>query len=237
MATMTTSTGASAHTHTHKLCLCVFTLIFASTGITKADAIACNGTQLQGAATCTKGFAEGMKCEETFAEAGPGVYVQCGIVDGSCLSAGPFCEAEGPTCTYLVGFPKEEGKAWAEVLKEIPSAATFIKVTMGDVVDYFKPVTGATLPQMIQSNNKHQFSTDGSTWVTPEFNPTPHWGGSAANWPANNLKDDARYQLSGWYKDNWAHGEVICPGCCSDSKDAEKTGSWWSRDWAMYTCS
>ena len=74
----------------------------------------------------------------------------------------------------------------------IPSNAVYIKLIMGSVVDYYKPIPGKSFCEMLQSYNLHQWSSDGKNWVTPKHYHT-HLGGSLANYPT-----DGRKYLSFW---------------------------------------
>jgi hypothetical protein len=101
---------------------------------------------------------------------------------------------------------------WEQQCSRIPAGATYVKVVMGDIVDYFRPITGATFCQMLTSvataaASKHQWSADGQTWVTPSYGSF-NWitGGSAHNWPRDNNPGDNRYYLSFW-------GAAFCPNC------------------------
>ena len=73
---------------------------------------------------------------------------------------------------------------------------------MGSVVDYFKPVSGKTYCEMLLSFELHQWSSDGSNWVTPRYH-IKNLGGSASEYPS-----DERRFLSFWGGNN-EHG-----GCC-----------------------
>ena len=91
----------------------------------------------------------------------------------------------------------------------IPSNALYLKIVMGDVVDYFKPVEGKTYSEMLQSNLLHQWSSDGKNWVIPTYYPgADHFGGSANGYPT-----DGRSYLSFW---GHTRGNVY-GGCCTYS--------------------
>ena len=91
----------------------------------------------------------------------------------------------------------------------IPSNAIYIKIVMGSVVDYFKPVEGKTYCEMLQSNKLHQWSSNGKQWVIPLYYPV-HFGGSAINYPA-----DGRDFLSFWGFGAGANNNQ--GGCCHNS--------------------
>ena len=111
---------------------------------------------------------------------------------------------------------------WKEKCTVIPEQATtlFIVVIMGEVVDFFRPVKGATFCEMLQSNAKHQWSYNGVEWITPAYHDT--WtfdqGSSAVNWPRDNVERDERYRLSSWGQDYTLTG-----GCCSSSTAVDMT--------------
>jgi hypothetical protein len=59
------------------------------------------------------------------------------------------------------------------------------------VVDYFKPVDGASWCNTLTSHNQHVWSQTGldGGWVAPAYISDPaHRGGSAADYPKNNVK-------------------------------------------------
>jgi hypothetical protein len=92
-----------------------------------------------------------------------------------------------------------------------------IMLTMGSVVDYFRPMTGYTLCEMLSSSDKHDWSNDGVTWVTPthDFNPTDRkMGGSRSDWPRSNVAGDDRTYLS-----FWGHAWGLS-GCCHNTIDS-----------------
>jgi hypothetical protein len=86
---------------------------------------------------------------------------------------------------------------WGTICHNVPTTAGHIQVTMGDVIDFFRPVPGASFCEMLTSSNRHEWSNDLTTWHTPDYYPA-HYGGSATNWPANNVEGDDRRFLSFW---------------------------------------
>lgn len=105
---------------------------------------------------------------------------------------------------------------WAEHCKTIPQdAALFIVVDMGAVRDLFKPVEGSTFCQMLQSNDRHQWSYDGVEWATPGSHANDkNNGGSVNYWPRDKGRaGDNRIFLSYW---GIEHGSLT-GGCCSTS--------------------
>lgn len=116
---------------------------------------------------------------------------------------------------------------WANACQNIPSSATMIRVTVGAVVDYFQPVQGSSLCEMLQANNKHQWSPDGTNWQTPNYSfSSSALGGSAKDWPSNGADGDTRQYLSFWGSDNAAQAGACCTStlqqtgfCNSDACD------------------
>ena len=92
---------------------------------------------------------------------------------------------------------------------------------MGSVVDYFRPMTGYTLCEMLSSSDKHDWSNDGVTWVTPA-----HYygimGGSAYEWPKHNVQGDDRDYLSMW---GTGTHPMDVSGCCHNALD-DASGSY-----------
>ena len=99
---------------------------------------------------------------------------------------------------------------WAETCQGVPSDATMVLIKMGDVVDYYRPNDGVSFCEMFTSETvNHQFSRDGSHWVTPS-DYGGHFGGSNANdVPAHS--EDSRTYLTFWGSSG-AYG-----GCCHSS--------------------
>eukprot|EP01062_Namystynia_karyoxenos_P073117 TRINITY_DN69965_c0_g1_i1.p1 TRINITY_DN69965_c0_g1~~TRINITY_DN69965_c0_g1_i1.p1 ORF type:complete len:3098 (+),score=817.94 TRINITY_DN69965_c0_g1_i1:65-9358(+) len=67
-----------------------------------------------------------------------------------------------------------DAKYWWDKCQSIPNDADYIKVVMGEVVDYFRPVHGVTYCGMLMSDRKHQWSNSvwkisQGAWVTPEY--------------------------------------------------------------------
>jgi hypothetical protein len=84
-----------------------------------------------------------------------------------------------------------------------------IKVSMGAVVDYFKPASGYTLLQMLTSYNHHTWSaSETGIFVTPSYY-SRHLGGSLNFWPRDTALNDGRQYLSFWGSNNSLPG-----GCC-----------------------
>lgn len=86
-----------------------------------------------------------------------------------------------------------------------------VEVTMGTFVDYFKPIPGKNLCDMLMNNNYHMWSATGApfSFVRPAFyNSQTLLGGSEEDWPVYNIPNDNRRHLPFW-GGNGAQG-----GCC-----------------------
>merc|ERR1719343_800899 len=91
-----------------------------------------------------------------------------------------------------------------------------IRVDMGTVKDYYRPVAGATLCAMLQSDHQHEWSPDGHVWEVPAYHlgGIRHLGGSRQDWPKTNQNPaDQRRFLSFWGGQN----EHALGGCCADA--------------------
>jgi hypothetical protein len=100
---------------------------------------------------------------------------------------------------------------------------------MGAVVDYFKPVGAYSFCDMLQSNDKHQWSPDAQTWVTPAYYVGALYGGSAANWPRDNVPGDQRKYLPKWQNVHDPQYGACCHYTYSDAAN-------WNRDFTMAYC-
>lgn len=83
---------------------------------------------------------------------------------------------------------------------KIPSSAKMIRVTVGSVVDYFKPASATTsLCDMLKAKNLHQWSPDGTNWFTPNYTTSgTDLGGSERDWPLTYADGDTREYLTFW---------------------------------------
>ena len=87
---------------------------------------------------------------------------------------------------------ENENPSYSTDCNLIPPNAIYIKLVMGSIVDYYKPVTGKTYCEMLESSRYHQWSSDGQNWVIPNYYDT-HLGGSTKGYPT-----DGREYLSFW---------------------------------------
>jgi hypothetical protein len=104
---------------------------------------------------------------------------------------------------------------WNDACSKVPADALFLVLDMGSTRDYFKPQAQSTSwCVMLTSHIQHQWSPNGIDWVTPAyFNDLTDvvFGGSAADWPQNNIAGDARTHLPSWGSPHNDH----TAGCCS----------------------
>jgi len=98
----------------------------------------------------------------------------------------------------------------------IPSSAKVIRITIGSAVDYFRPKSsGDSLCDMLQANNKHEWSPDSSTWYTPQYtSDLDALGGSALDWPSSIHVADTRKYIT-----FWGHQTEAGAGCSSSLED------------------
>lgn len=98
-----------------------------------------------------------------------------------------------------------------------------IRITIGSVEDYFRPVAGNTLLEMLTAFDKHEWSAMATgPFVAPAYGTAGFLGGSATGWPALNVPGDNRDFLPFWGSDNT--GSSFLGGCCHTTLDAG--GSW-----------
>ena len=122
----------------------------------------------------------------------------------------------------VAGTIKADDAFWAERCNTIPSTALFVVVEMGAVRDHFRPVAGATFCEMLQSNDRHQWSYNGVDWATPDYHDNANiHGGSQIDWP----KDYGRAEDKRRYLSFWGIGQGAYTGGCGSTSTALYT-SW-----------
>lgn len=102
-----------------------------------------------------------------------------------------------------------------------------LEVSMGSYVDYFKPIPGKNLCDMLMSAQNHLWSATGDpfTFVRPAYyNTQTLLGGSDDDWPLYNIVEDNRKHLAFW-GGNGAQG-----GCCHA---AVGDSAAWNRGYVM----
>jgi hypothetical protein len=150
-----------------------------------------------------------------------------------------------PPNTYTVELTINDGTVlyndafWAERCKQVPSTAPYV-VVMGAVIDYFRP-NGEEISwcDMLTSHRKQEWSKDGLSWQKPAYTCTGFMftannGGSAVDWPKENVEGDARGHLSIWGNDRID----VMGGCCSSSYTEYNTfpnnnGDHWRQPFSM----
>ena len=111
------------------------------------------------------------------------------------------------------------------VCAALPTNTTMIEVVMGDVHDFFRPVPGHTVCEMLQSNRLHEYYDGDNGWVAPSYNAHPNFGGSLDGWPRRESATggDNRRFLSFWYyRRNGAYAvteSLTCGGSSLDGGD------------------
>lgn len=161
----------------------------------------------------------------------PGLF---GVTNGKISQP---CQAE--KCTELFSNPGNirAEKAFLQTqCEKIPDGAKFLKITMGEVVDYFKPLPGESMCDLLTKPQHHKWSKDGKTWVRPSIlhNNGPQgswWGGSDDWYPKTNIPGDERRYLSFWGT-TWRGN---AGGCCSKEYNTGETA--WHQAYKLYTCS
>eukprot|EP00929_Paragymnodinium_shiwhaense_P070106 TRINITY_DN35483_c0_g1_i1.p1 TRINITY_DN35483_c0_g1~~TRINITY_DN35483_c0_g1_i1.p1 ORF type:complete len:375 (+),score=61.53 TRINITY_DN35483_c0_g1_i1:95-1219(+) len=124
----------------------------------------------------------------------------------------------------IAGSSKADSLYWDTLCKgnAIPPTATMIRITMGSVIDYYKPVDGLSLCDMLQATDKHMWSPDGRNWIKPEYfnatNGEDYLGGSAANWPKQKVPGEVRSYLTFWGASDKTGG------CCSNRLNDDCAG-------------
>lgn len=136
----------------------------------------------------------------------------------------------------------DENPSYASDCDSISRRALYMKVIMGSVIDFFKPVENATWCDMLQSTFHHLWSPDGENWVQPSYwdysvNVGNHavFGGSGVIWLLQQqYSTDHREWLSFW----GTNATNLTGGCCHYTySESERAG--WGRAFELhiYACS
>jgi len=140
-------------------------------------------------------------------------------------------------CTPFLNMPSTfvaNPEYWKDECKSIPKQATYIKMTVGDVTDYFKPKAGKSMCEMLVSSDNHKWSSDGYEWKTvlKMSSSKVGLGGSADGWlqPDEN-STDKRDAPSFW---GVQPPGVQTGGCCHSDYKAE--GKAWAKPFKMQYC-
>lgn len=128
---------------------------------------------------------------------------------------------------------------WAELCQVIPNSTDMLKMVMGEVQDFFKPVNGSTYCEMLQAKDKHQWACDNwLTWQEPDWNESGHHlGGSAPTepyWPGAHspTRTDERQFLSLWGSER----SDKLGGCCATDYTGPDKDTSWGNSFTMYYC-
>jgi hypothetical protein len=90
-----------------------------------------------------------------------------------------------------------------------------IRVTIGNVIDYFRPTLGNTLLGMLTSYTNHLWSaSETGSFIAPVYYNN-HLGGSALYWPLINVFGDSRRYLN-----FWGDNQGLPGGCCTTNNDS-----------------
>jgi len=134
-------------------------------------------------------------------------------------------------CTAFLNMPGTfiaNEEYWKNECKVIPTKATYLKLTAGDVTDYFKPKDKKSMCDMLGSKDQHMWGSDGFTWVTPAAS-TAGLGGSADGWlTKQKLENDKRDTPTFW------GGRGQTGGCCH--ADYKSEGKGWAKPYKMEYC-
>lgn len=174
-------------------------------------------------------------CDQTYAEqAGQGFL--CDMVGPNCLSTS-LCKVSAGPCSVFYendGTVKVYQDFFQEKCSSIPEGTVYMKLTMGEHVDYLKPKDGKTMCEMLKSNNQHQWSSDLKTWVTPTYYNAATLGGDQSHQNLQNKgPNDNRGHLTLWGSGRSPAHEK--GGCCRD--EFSQTGDGWGKGYKMEMCS
>jgi hypothetical protein len=119
-------------------------------------------------------------------------------------------------CSSFATIPggiKADKKYWMHLCETdtLPDTATMIRVTVGFVSDYYRPVKGVSICEMLLSHKQHLWSDDGINFTQPRYGTSDHLGGSEIGWPNTNVVGDQRQTLNYWGSTS------LEGGCCSTS--------------------
>jgi hypothetical protein len=110
----------------------------------------------------------------------------------------PPAGAIGGPVVSVKGTDKADEDFWKEKCKAIPENTWCIAITIGAVVDFFKPTPGSSYCDMLASKHLHMYSTDGDTFhpvITDHDVDRSGFMGSAEGYPKTINKLDLRKSL------------------------------------------
>lgn len=138
------------------------------------------------------------------------------------------------TCTPFLNMPGTflaNTEYWKIACQAVPTKATYIKMTTGDVVDYFKPKEGKSICDMLTSSDQHLWSLDGGGWRAPSYSTTG-LGGSGDGWLLTlKMENDKRDTPNFW---GVPTGGTLTGGCCHTTLEAESKA--WTKPFSMAYC-
>jgi len=147
------------------------------------------------------------------------------VATGSCpvCASPPVWEKKILTGEWTMAY--EDGCNDMDVSNDkVPDDAKMIRVTMGNVVDYYMPSGTNTIRLMLSSSDRHLFSYDGLWWTQPAYYGN-HVGGSARLWPCScGASFDDRKHVA------FYGGHSNC-GCCSN--DYKTSVHSWGADFSL----
>jgi hypothetical protein len=125
--------------------------------------------------------------------------------------------------SYLAGLGDVNATSYLQACSKFAGFGeeTVARLTMGSVIDFFKPTAGNDVCAMLQTNDKHRWSAAlTGAFVEPVYHSSATTlGGSASGWPT-----DGRIYLTFW------GGNGATSGCCHNTYTS---GSAWNRTFVI----
>ena len=156
---------------------------------------------------------------------GPEAESVCSPVDAASIPRTTNDVAQWTDFATVSGSTAADGSFWAEQCLAIPGDAVMLRLTIGQVIDYFAPLPGYTMCEMLRSEDKFLWSNgavNGSFVAPAHLVGSGNYGGSAFFYPQTSVEGDARLILGVWGSTGLAGN--LTGGCCSDSKSGATVG-------------
>jgi hypothetical protein len=168
----------------------------------------------------------------------------CGAFDTSSFKSNEMCCACGggtkPVAHKLMdanGSTRYPVAYWAKKCRDVPAAASYITVKMGNVIDHFKPLPGKSMCDMLTSDKNHMWAQgkDPNNWRRIGSIGNNHLGGTAfRTFDASVQKElndggDTRTYVSYWGDEG--NGKIPGGCCYYGYTDA---GFGWRKSYTMY---
>lgn len=150
----------------------------------------------------------------------------CGTSPGRCDAVCMMCS----TLVTVNAASRADKRFWRSYCHKIPADAVALRLTMGTLEDYYRPMMGSSWCEMLQSNDKHEWSKDLRNWLPPTSLNITHLLGGSSEHPGGGWQDDARTRLSFWGSD------IRTGGCCASSYDDTTTQLEWGKPFVMAAC-